>query len=415
MGRVLRGDYMQNIYDIRKKEQLLYILPTNDDKMPLTEINAAVIIYLYYEDTLNRYIRYIEGIPQSIPVYIFSSKSEVLEILKNSIQRKSVSYSLKQNRGRDVSALLVAAKDIVDKYEYFCFIHDKKANADYLIEDVEFWINNLWDNMIYSRTYISKVLEIFKNDENIGLLVPPELYGEYNGQWYGNTWCDDFENVSQLAQKMKLNTNIDISKYVITIGTVFWARINALKKLFEMNWRYEDFMEEPLPIDGTLSHALEKILGYVAQDAGYKTGTIMTDKYASQLMLRVQDDMRHLFFAARENMHIHNLHEIYNMDERKMRLRKFAEKNKKIYIYGAGDYGTMLYDFLSDMGISVTGFIVSAGKRNKDYVKGLKVYEIQEINVDEPSGIIIGVSYELREKIEEMLNSNGLTNYIYGY
>lgn len=406
---------MQNVYDIRKKEQLLYILPTNDEKISLTGIKVAVIIYLYYEDTLNRYISYIEGIPESIPVYIFSSKSEVLEILKRSIQRKAVIYGLKQNRGRDVSALLVAAKDIVYEYEYFCFIHDKKANEDYLIEDVEFWINNLWDNMICSRTYISKVLEIFKNDENIGLLVPPELYGEYNGQWYGNTWCDDYENVIHLAQMMQLNTNIDISKYVITIGTVFWARTNALKKLFEMNWKYEDFMEEPLPVDGTISHVIERILGYVAQDAGYKTGTVMTDKYASELMLRVQDDMRRMFFVAQENLHIHNLHEIYNLDERRTKLKKYVEQKQKVYIYGAGDYGTMLHDFLNDMGIAVDGYIVSTGKRNKDYVNDLKVYEIQELSPDTSSGIVIGVSYEFRNQIEEILQRNGFTDYIYGY
>lgn len=406
---------MQNIYDIRKKEQLLYILPTHDGKIALPPINAAVIIYLYYEDTLNRYIRYIEEIPESVPVYIFSSKSNVLVILKSNIRRNSVNYGLKQNRGRDVSTLLVAAKDIVDKYEYFCFIHDKKSKVEYSNADMNFWISNLWDNMLCSEDYIKNILNVFEKNSEIGLLVPPEPYGEYNYVWYGDTWYVDYDNTRQLAKKMCLNSDINLSKQVITISTVFWARTGVLKKIFDLNWKYEDFMEEPMPNEGTISHAVEKILGYVAQDAGYKTGTVMTDKYASQLMLRVQDDMRRLFFAAKENLHIHNLHEIYNMDERKMRLRKYAEKNKKLYIYGAGDYGTMLYDFMSDMGISVNGFIVSAGKRNKDYVKNLKVYEIQEISHDQSCGIIIGVSYEFREQIEKILDYNDFTNYIYGY
>ncbi len=407
---------MQNIYDIRKDEQLLYILPTNNNSsILLEEINAAVIIYLYYEDTLKRYISYIEGIPESIPVYIFSSKSEVLEILKRSIQRKAVIYGLKQNRGRDVSALLVAAKDIVGEHECFCFIHDKKSKSDYHNEDMDFWISNLLDNMLCSKDYINNILNIFEKNREIGLLVPPESYGEYMETWYGDTWCDDYDNTVHLAKKMCLNSDIDVSKQVITSSTVFWARTEALKKLFQLNWQYDDFAEEPMPVDGTISHVIERILGYVAQDAGYKTGTVMTDKYASELMLRVQDDMRRMFFVAQENLHIHNLHEIYNLDERRTKLKKYVEQKQKVYIYGAGDYGTMLHDFLNDMGIAVDGYIVSTGKRNKDYVNDLKVYEIQELSPDTSSGIVIGVSYEFRNQIEEILQRNGFTDYIYGY
>ena len=84
---------------------------------------------------------------------------------------------------------------------------------------------------------------------------------------------------------------------------MFWAKTDALKKLFEHGWKYEDFPEEPLPIDGTISHAIERVLGYVAQDAGYKTGVIMTDKIAAQLLVRVQSDMRVMYEQLQRREH----------------------------------------------------------------------------------------------------------------
>lgn len=45
----------------------------------------------------------------------------------------------------------------------------------------------------------------------------------------------------------------------------------------------------------------------------------------------------------------------------------------------------------------------------------MEVFEIQELEVDEKTGIIIGVSYEYREAIETILDSLGFKNYVYGF
>jgi len=48
------------------------------------------------------------------------------------------------------------------------------------------------------------------------------------------------------------------------VGTMFWARPIALKPLFDLNFSWEDYPEEPLPYDGTLLHAIERSLGIFA-------------------------------------------------------------------------------------------------------------------------------------------------------
>ena len=61
---------------------------------------------------------------------------------------------------------------------------------------------------------------------------------------------------------------------------MFWIRRKAIAPLFRHKWQYEDFPPEPLPKDGTLSHAIERIYPAIAQEAGYLTGWIMPEDYA---------------------------------------------------------------------------------------------------------------------------------------
>ncbi len=74
---------MENVYDLRYKKNLIYILPervcTEGEKLS-SEIyaRAAIIIYLYYMDTLPVYYAYINNIPEDIDIYVISSRCDML-------------------------------------------------------------------------------------------------------------------------------------------------------------------------------------------------------------------------------------------------------------------------------------------------------------------------------------------------
>lgn len=412
---------MKNIYDIRKEEELLYILESSGTLQSSAASQkreygkCAVIVNLYYEETVLKYAQYMNRIPEEIPIYVFSPNAFVLKLVRENCEEKDVICEKKENRGRDISAMLVAAKKVVHQYDFVCFLHDKSANAEYLTEDVDFWIENLWENMLSSEKYINNILNIFDEKQDIGLLVPPEPYGEYNSHWYGDTWYEDYDNTLKLAKTLDIEADIKRDKPVFTLGTVFWARTKALGKLIDYPWKYEDFPQEPLAVDGTISHAIERIIGYVVQGAGYKTGTVMTSTYASKLLLRVQEDMREMFSRLVNGEHIFNIHQVLDLEVRERKIEEFCEKYEQIYIYGCGNYGKNLAKFITDRKWKIDGFVVSTGQRDSDYENDLKVHEIQEIDCDRNVGVIIGVSYEYREEIEKILREYNFHNYIYGY
>lgn len=306
---------MENVYDIRKNEKLMYILQKDNSAFaPKDELlsTVAIAVYLYYEDTLDIYFSYLDVIPEQISLYIISSRQVILDRTRSRFpERKNMVFLRKKNRGRDVSVLLVTFREVALQYQYICFLHDKKAKHSRMEEDIEIWIKNLWENTIGSKDYIYNVLQILEGSPQIGLLVPPEPLGQHFAAWYGDAWGSNFGNTERLCKELNVkDCDLNREKYPITLSTVFWVRTESLRKIFLKEWKYEDFPEEPMPIDGTISHALERIWGYVVQDAGYKTGTVMTASYAEWSLLFIQQEIRKMYRILRDEVSIQTLHQI---------------------------------------------------------------------------------------------------------
>lgn len=410
---------MENVYDIRKIEKLMYVLSKDVTAFDLTgglASSVAVAVNLYYEEMSDFFFSYLSAIPEKIQIYIISSKRVILEAASVYFHEKRNVFLLeKDNRGRDISALLVAFRKIAFQYKYICYIHDKKAKYSFKEEDVNFWIRNLWENTIGSKEFICNVLEIFEKSPKIGMLVPPEPIGEYMSTWFRNTWYGNYKLALELTDKLQLKCNISEDKTPITLGNVFWARTDALEKLLKREWSYTDFPEEPLPNDGTISHAIERLWGYVVQDAGYKTGTVMSNTYAELKLLFLQDSMMEIKKVLDSKLHIYSIHQIKLLDRQKEQIIRFFACYQKVYLYGAGVFGRALLENIREWNLEPTGFVVSDGRKNCDSLDNLPIYELHDVKPADETGIIIAVEYELQNELEEMLQICGHTNYIMGY
>lgn len=375
---------------------------------------VAVFVNLYYFDSLDYYCQFLNNVPVDIPIFIYSSQESVLIETKKKLNRSNCYFEQKNNRGRDISALLVSAKNKILQYDYFCFIHDKKANAKHLEEDVSFWIENLWENTLASTNYINQIIKTFLENERIGLLSPMEQYADYYSDWYSTTWGTSYDKTIELAKKLNIDENMLRSNFPTVLGTVFWAKTLAMKKLFNYPWKYEDFLEEPLPIDGTISHAVERIIEFVIKDAGYEVGKVMATTYAAELFHKVQRDMRMCFNQLKETNHIINLNQLKTLKSWQKILQEYAAKHCELYLYGAGTYGKMTAKIIQDQNFIVSGFIVSDGHKESQTVYGIPVYELSEIEDINKKGIIVAISYENREEIHQILESKGIFHYLDG-
>ena len=83
-----------------------------------------------------------------------------------------------------------------------------------------------------------------------------------------NGWGPNFDNTKALMKSWALTALFPAKNAHCPFGSVFWFRVKALAPLFDHGWKHEDFPPEPLPQDGTISHAIERIYPFVAQGQG---------------------------------------------------------------------------------------------------------------------------------------------------
>lgn len=409
---------MENVYEIKKKKNLNYILPKRFqlDKIEGCFHQTVILIHIYYVEKISDYIKNIKNIPRTVDIIFTVSNNNVEKSLREQLGDFKNKYKViyKENRGRDISALLVAAKEELMKYQYIGFIHDKKEKNESFKEDIDAWNYCLWENMLGSELYIKNVIFTLKEDCDLGILVPPIPTMRHLDYGYSNNWGTNFENVKNLAKKLFIKCDLSEDKPPIALGTVFWAKKAAIDKLFHYKWEYTDFNQEPLEDDGTLSHAIERIFPYVAQDAGFYTGWVMTDEFAARQI----EDQYHIIVDVCDFLRKHNniqyLYQIGNWISYEKKLLHFCKTYTELYIYGTGNSGMECFKYLQRIGIKTKGFIVTSQKyRNSGKFMGFNVWILDKFVSDlstYQSGIILAVKDEDHEEIFNDILCMGIDN-----
>ena len=177
-----------------------------------------------------------------------------------------VAVELAPNRGRDIGPLLTAfGQRILADYDYVGHIHTKKTAA---VKDANMgatWYRFLLENLIGGESggMADRILAAMHEDPSIGMTFPddPHVVG-----WGANrTVAED------LADRMGLGRLPD--HWNFPVGTMFWARTEALAPFVGLALDWEDYPEEPLPYDGTLLHAIERLLPLTLPQSRLRSAT----------------------------------------------------------------------------------------------------------------------------------------------
>lgn len=283
-----------NIRDIAEAMHLNYVLPTRAENPRSGQpVRSAFIFHVFFLDLLADTFSYLANIPNEVDLYITTMEDKV-EAIRTAMRQAGFSHDVTfipvQNRGRDVSALLVGARDVVlnGGYEVIGFAHDKKSSQNqengHNGTETEGFSYKLMENTLGSRAFIRNVLTMFSDNPRLGMMCPPPPYHAlYFAHTMPNDWGPNFNLTKDLIEKrLHLHVPLDNRKGTRSaMGSCYWFRVDALKPLFEYPWRYEDFLPEgKMGADGSISHAIERANGYIAQSQGYYPAWVLSDRYA---------------------------------------------------------------------------------------------------------------------------------------
>lgn len=167
------------------------------------------------------------------------------------------------NRGRDIGPFITEFREAIRTYDFIGHLHTKKSLD---IKDQNFsrtWYLFLLENLLGGESPMADIiLGRMANDPKVGMVYPddPYIVG----------WGKNLSYAEVVLAKMGI-TGHPLKYVSFPVGTMFWARTSVLSGLFDLQFQWEDYPNEPLPYDGSLLHALERVFGLIAPANGYST------------------------------------------------------------------------------------------------------------------------------------------------
>lgn len=163
------------------------------------------------------------------------------------------------NRGRDVAAWVVGFADEIRQHDVFCHLHSKRSDYE---KSYAGWRQFLLHGVMGSPSVCEQILERLTGGK-AGICAPP-YFSALPGQ---PRWGANKEAVEMFLRKW--GANLDSAKCPdFPAGSFFWARVDVVRKLLDYGLAYEDFEAEAGQLDGTLGHAIERLLGVLPRLSG---------------------------------------------------------------------------------------------------------------------------------------------------
>jgi len=241
--------------------------PTNVPERPTPEAiqRVALHAHFYHESLADELAERLAANRIRCDLFLSTdteSKAKHLETVFSK-HRGSVNVVIAPNRGRDMGPFLTALSDRLagDDYDMVGHVHSKKSfDTDAAMGEA--WRHFLLENLVGGEyPMLDLAAAVFASKPKIGLLMAedPHLVG----------WNENREIAEKLARKMGISTPLP-EFFDFPLGTMFWCRPDALRPMFKLGLKWKDYPTEPVPYDGTILHAIERLLPFVAKKAGYE-------------------------------------------------------------------------------------------------------------------------------------------------
>jgi glycosyltransferase involved in cell wall biosynthesis len=243
------------------------VISDADAVLPLpASTRVALHLHVYYADLLSEMLGRIGDNRVRPDLFISVPNERVAEDVRATLAGYSgrvADVQVVPNRGRDIGPLLTAfGPALLAGYDFVGHLHTKKT-ADLKDENVgKNWYRFLLENLLGGKAPMADiVLGRLAADPTLGLVFPedPNVVGWGINRPYAEAVAGAL-GVTELPEHFQF-----------PVGTMFWARVESLRPMIEHGFDWSDYPAEPLPYDGSLLHALERLFPLSAEAHGFRT------------------------------------------------------------------------------------------------------------------------------------------------
>lgn len=239
---------------------------------PLTQEEAgkrrlALLMHVFYDDLFSEMTDYIFHFPKGSTLLISVVTDEGERLAKEWAEANPEYPCICKrvpNRGRDVAPALVFFREEINQFDLVCKIHSKKSmhRGRELFE----WRRHLIDNLVGNESILLRNLAFFEAHPKLGMIFTDS--DNYVLYW-GFTWLTNRPAAKEMMKLLEIEAPLNQTYLDFPAGTMFWFRPPALRQMLDGRLTLEDFPPEPVGDDGSMMHALERLMCTTAQANGY--------------------------------------------------------------------------------------------------------------------------------------------------
>ena len=239
---------------------------------PLTAQSPCAVIHAWYPEVLPEILTALRDSGLSWHIIVTTGSAQVEQVqacLLDAGLRADVRAF--DNRGRDILPFLHVADELLDAGQRVVLkLHTKRSTHR---QDGDAWRGEMLESLLAPHRAAS-LLAAF-DDPALGIVAPEghihplgyflsanEAAIDHLLRRTGTTWADNDPDLPFPA------------------GSMFWIRLDTLRPLLDAHLADVDFEDEAGQLDGTLAHAIERLIGLLAHaqrlrldDAAHASGT----------------------------------------------------------------------------------------------------------------------------------------------
>ncbi len=224
---------------------------------------VAVVMHVYYPDLWPEIAETLRRLTIDFDLFVtLTYRGEETEELAEEIRSEFPEARVvpMQNRGRDILPFLeLVNANALDGYDAVCKIHTKKSPHR---EDGDVWRRHLI-NDILPEDGLEALLERFIDDPRLAFWLA-------DGQRFNDTkwWGSNLEVTRHILRRIEVE--IDESVLDFPAGSIYWLKPLMVGMLKSLHLTEDAFDIEQAQVDGTVAHALERVMGFLVMASGQR-------------------------------------------------------------------------------------------------------------------------------------------------
>ncbi|NQX10251.1 glycosyltransferase [Microbacteriaceae bacterium VKM Ac-2855] len=220
--------------------------------------SIGVFLHVFYLDVAEQIADRLTVIDHPFRLYVSTDDERKAEAIRRMLPEATV--RVVPNRGRDIAPKIFGFAAEHRDHDVVLHLHTKRSPHR---SDLGDWLAYLLDCLLPSTEGVNAILAAFAETERVGM-ISPALYAGLGptARWGPNraiaevvTWGAGWPALP------------DDHRLAFAAGSMFWARSAALEPLQELAIPSEAFSDSRAA-DGTLAHAVERLIGVSCSVAG---------------------------------------------------------------------------------------------------------------------------------------------------